>query len=163
MHGADVLVAAGPGDQGEGDAIVTERPGLPLAVATADCLPIVIEGDAATAVVHAGWRGVAGGVVAAAAAALFDAGSPARRVAIGPGIGPCCYEVGAEVLDALGGFEADTTWGTPSVDLAAAAAAQLPVAPWAADVCTRCGDGWHSYRRDLTRARQVAVAWLPPA
>ncbi len=161
VHGTTVLHARRPGDQGAGDVLVTDVPGLPVAVATADCLPVVIEAEDAAAVVHAGWKGVAGGAVASAVAALDEAGSPPVRAAIGPAIGPCCFEVGPDVLGLLDGFASTTSWGTSSVDLAGAAAAQLPVPAWRAGACTRCGDGYHSWRRDRTRARQVTVAWLP--
>jgi hypothetical protein len=83
------------------------------------------------------------------------------RAAVGPGIGPCCYEVGTEVLAALPAFRARTDRGTASVDLSAAAASGLAgLEVWHAGICTCCGTGFHSYRRDGTRRRQVAVAWL---
>ncbi len=163
VHGTRVVEANGTGQQGEADAIFTCRPALPVAVGTADCLAVALHGDGAAAMVHAGWRGAAGGVVAAARQALAAAGSPATRAAIGPGIGPCCYEVGPEVLAEFPGFAATTTWGTPSVDLAAAVRTQLEgLEVWDAATCTRCDDRFHSYRRDRTERRQVAVAWLPP-
>ncbi len=162
VHGVTVVEAVGPGPQGDADAVFTRRPGLPVAVATADCLPVALHGDGAAAVVHAGWRGAAGGVVGAARAALEAARAPAARAAIGPGIGPCCYEVGPEVRAGFPEFGAETTWGTPSVDLAAAVRAQLDgLDVWDAGVCTRCDARFHSYRRDRTDRRQVAVAWLP--
>ncbi len=162
VHGTRVVEAAGPGLQGEADAILTRRGGLPVAVATADCLPVALHGAGAAAVVHAGWRGAAGGVVGAARDALEDAGAPATRAAIGPGIGACCYEVGDEVLAEFPGFTSTTTWGAPSVDLPAAVRAQLAgLEVWESGVCTRCDARFHSYRRDGTDRRQVAVAWLP--
>ncbi len=162
VHGTQVVEAEGPGLLGAADALFTRKPGLPVAVATADCLPVAMHGDGAAAMVHAGWRGAAGGVVTAAREALAAAGTPATRAAVGPGIGPCCYEVGTEVLAEFPGFTATTTWGTPSVDLAAAVRAQLAgLEVWDAGICTRCDERFHSYRRDRTARRQVAVAWLP--
>ena len=68
VHGATVIEARRPGNLGEADAIFTTRPGLPVAVGTADCVPIILEGPDVAAVVHAGWRGVVAGVVPAAIA-----------------------------------------------------------------------------------------------
>src|SRR3954447_5640119 len=78
----------------EADGHVTALAGVPALVFVADCLPIALAGDGAVAMVHAGWRGRAGGIVAEAAALLGDG---PLRAAIGPGIGPCCYEVADEV------------------------------------------------------------------
>jgi YfiH family protein len=162
VHGTDVTVADAPGHLGDADVTVTTRPGVPIAVASADCLPVVIEGDGGVAIVHAGWRGMADGVVAAARDALQERGVTAERVAIGPGIGPCCFEVGPEVAERFPEAVTKTRWGTPSVDLAAAAVSQVAdLSVWVSDVCTYCGDGHHSFRRTSTPERQVAVAWVP--
>ncbi|MBU6430509.1 MAG: laccase domain-containing protein, partial [Cyanobacteria bacterium REEB65] len=89
----------------EGDAIVTARSGLPVAVYTADCTPVLLADrhGQAVAAVHAGWRGTAANVAGAAVAALRDLGIlPADVIAaIGPGARKCCYEVGDEVVEAL--------------------------------------------------------------
>ena len=164
VHGTTVVAADGPGDLGDADALYTHRPGLPVAVTTADCVPVILEAADAVAVVHAGWRGAAGRVVSAARAALAAAGSPAIRGAVGPAIGPCCYEVGPEVLARFPGGAATTTWGTPSLDLPAVVTGELEgLDVWRSAECTACSDGYHSHRRDGTRERQVAVAWLPSA
>src|SRR3954468_5648055 len=78
----------------EADGHATALPGVPALVFVADCLPIALVAPGAVAMVHAGWRGLAGGIVAEGIAAL--AGDGVRAV-IGPGIGACCYEVGDEV------------------------------------------------------------------
>jgi len=162
VHGRAVLRAASPGDQGEGDALYTSTPNVPVTVATADCVPIIIEGPDVAAVVHAGWRGAAAGVIPATLDAIVAAGLRAERAAVGPAIGPCCYEVGPEVAAAFPGFVAETQGGALAVDLPAVAASQLaPLGLWQSDSCTLCGDGLLSYRRDWTERRQVAVAWLP--
>jgi len=164
VHGSRVVEAAAPGPLGEADAIVTWEEGLPAAVASADCVPIVIESEEAVAVVHAGWRGAAAGVIGAALDRLEDAGTPAVRAAVGPAIGPCCYEVGDEVAGRFPGFEAETTWGTLSVDLPGYIADALgPLAVWRSRVCTFTSEGLHSFRRNATKQRQVAVGWLPGA
>ena len=108
-HGVTVLngdatTGSGRVDLGEGDAIVLTKPGALIAVRVADCVPILLRAPGAVAAVHAGWRGTAAGIVTQALAVLTArAGvSPAEVVAaIGPAIGPCCYEVGDEVAQAL--------------------------------------------------------------
>ena len=98
---------AHPGDRGEpGDGLWSDEPGLPMLAVAADCLPIALarrSGARARAVVHAGWRGLAEGVVEAGVAAL--SGGEVAAV-VGPSIGPCCYEVGSEVS---GLFDDDLT------------------------------------------------------
>lgn len=162
VHGTTVIRAFTPGTLGEGDATFTTVPGLPLAVATADCYPVVVRAPHAVGIAHAGWRGLAAGVVAALREAMVEAGHPPVRAAIGPGIGPCCFEVGSDVADRFPSHQARTGWGTPSVDLAAALRAEVAdLEIWDATACTMSEAGFHSYRRDATPKRQVAVAWLP--
>jgi copper oxidase (laccase) domain-containing protein len=135
---------------------------LPLTVAVADCVPVIIEGTGAVGIAHAGWRGAAAGVVAATVAALDKLKAAPLRAAVGPGIGPCCFEVGSEVAERFPGHVGSTTWGTTSVDLVGVVRAQLGEIPlWVSTECTYCGSGNHSYRRDRTKQRQVAVAWIP--
>src|ERR1019366_1457641 len=89
-----------------GSGLGSKEPGLPLLAMSADCLPIAIarrDGRRALAVLHAGWRGLSEGVVAAGVGAL---GAGAKAAVIGPAIGPCCYEVGDEVATL---FDADLT------------------------------------------------------
>jgi len=122
---------------------------------------VSIEGDRGTAVAHAGWRGLQRGVVAAVIGEMVESGMHPLRAAIGPSIGPCCFEVGAEVLGEFPAeFHRETTWQTPSLDLRAVAAGQLGgLDVWNADVCTRCGSDFFSHRRDGTSHRMAAVAW----
>lgn len=162
VHGNTVIGVVLPGLAGDGDGLITDRPGLPLTIATADCMPIIVEGDISVAVLHAGWRGVAAGVISRGLDAMVELGDTPRRAAIGPSIGPCCYEVGDEVPAAIGGYAATTTLGTPSVDLWSAAEAQLAgLQVWRSNLCTFTNPGLWSYRRDATQNRQVAVAWVP--
>jgi len=107
IHSAVVLSGNRPGCAGEGDALVTRTAGLPVSVRTADCFPILLADPEkrAVAAVHAGWRGTAAHIVQAAIARMqTEFGSDPRniRAAIGPGIGKCCYEVGAEVARQFG-------------------------------------------------------------
>jgi YfiH family protein len=162
VHGRRVRLVTHPGLQGDGDALFTMTAGLPLAVATADCLPVVIEAEGGVGVAHVGWRGAAAGVVSALRSAMETAGLGLCRAAVGPGIGPCCFAVGPEVASALPGYRSFTRADEPSVDLPAAVAGALEgLEVWRSEECTCCGAGFHSYRRDATRQRQVAVAWLP--
>lgn len=162
VHGAAVVEASEPGNLGEADAMVTTQPGLPLAVGTADCVPVIIEGPGAVAVVHAGWRGVVAGVVRAGIDAMIAAGAQPERAAIGPAIGECCFEVGPEVADQLARWVGTTSWGTTSIDLVGAIVDQLgPLDVWRSESCTFTSQSLFSYRRDHTDSRQTAVAWLP--
>ena len=92
---------ANPSARGEpGDGLWTDEPLLPILAMSADCLPIAIartDGPRALAVLHAGWRGLAEGVVEAGVRALSDDSSQDLAAIVGPAIGPCCYEVGPEV------------------------------------------------------------------
>jgi hypothetical protein len=160
----------------EADAVVSLEPQVPVAVVTADCVPVLLAtpSGAGVAAIHAGWRGLADGVLAAGVAALARASSvePAQLAAgIGPHIGPCCYEVDAPVLDALASGHAEALAdaarpvrpGHALLDLGRLAAAALAAAGLeeasigrAAAACTRCdADRFHSYRRDGPRAGRL--------
>jgi purine-nucleoside/S-methyl-5'-thioadenosine phosphorylase / adenosine deaminase len=147
----------------EADAQATSSPDLTALVQVADCLPIAIAGSRGVAMVHGGWRGLAAGIVPRAADEVS-----ATAAAIGPGIGPCCYEVGQEVLDSLGvgagRFEGAADGNM--LDLTAVARAQLEeagiTAVDAAGLCTSCHpDLLFSHRRDKgVTGRQAGLAWL---
>jgi purine-nucleoside/S-methyl-5'-thioadenosine phosphorylase / adenosine deaminase len=181
VHGADVLAAAGPGCAGTGDALVTRQRGQAVAIATADCVPIVLwDPDAgALGVVHAGWRGAAQGVAEAAVDALARSGArPERlRVAIGPSIGPCCYEVDGPVMEAFARAYPDRweRWFAPRrpghamLDLWTASEHGLhargvdPAHVTNPRVCTGCRvDLFYSYRKGQ-RGRLLTLAALPGA
>lgn len=162
IHSAIVIEATATGVLGDGDSIITTYPEIPVAVATADCVPVIIEAADAAAVVHAGWRGAAAGVVPVTLARLRELGHEPRRAAIGPAIGPCCYEVGADVASLFGDYVDKTGWGTTSVDIPGYLEAQLgDLEVWRSTKCTYTSPQLHSWRRDQTKERQVAVAWLP--
>jgi len=167
VHGATVL-AAHAGSCGEGDALETTEAGLVLVVVTADCVPILLAGSGRVAAVHAGWRGFVGGIISAALEKFDERG---RVVAwIGPAIGPCCYEVGEEVADAVVARSSEAVRspgprGRPHLDLQLAAAAELArggvaqVRTLAA--CTACHPGTlESYRREGKAAgRNLSLIW----
>jgi YfiH family protein len=184
VHGADCLVVddVPPGLAGTADALATSRPGRPLAVFTADCVPLVLADRRrrALAVVHAGWRGTVAGIagrVVAALAARFGVPPERLQAAVGPAIGPCCYEVDAPVVEPLlAAFPAGgARWLTPVggrpgrfwLDLWRATGDQLeaagvpPEAVWTARLCTACrGDLFFSYRRERGGGRLVTLAAL---
>ncbi|HEU5362042.1 MAG TPA: polyphenol oxidase family protein [Gaiellaceae bacterium] len=143
------------GRRGEpGDGLWSDEPGLPMLAFSADCLPIAIarsDGERRLAVVHAGWRGLAEGVVDAAVAALGGE----TVAAIGPAIGPCCYEVGPEVSEL---FDEDLTVAG-HLDLREAAERALRRAGVASverlDLCTRCHPELFFSHRRSGRARGV--------
>jgi hypothetical protein len=162
VHGAAVVEAPWVGAP-EADAATAFDSGLILGIQTADCLPVLLVDPRrrAVAAAHAGWRGTAAGVAARAVGSLVARGSDPRDLlaAIGPGIGPCCYEVGDELREALGPSAAPFFHpgpnGRPHLDLRAANAWQLegaglpPAAIHHVADCTRCrADLYHSYRRD---------------
>ena len=163
VHGADIIEVTRPGREGDGDALATACPELPLSVFTADCAGVVLETRRAVAVVHAGWRGAAAGVVAETVRYLESRfGDRVSRAALGPLIGSCCFEVGDEVAVRFPGRESTTRWGTVSVDLATEIRSQAPGASWwSVDACTRCGDGWFSHRATGTTRRMAAIGWIP--
>ena len=166
VHSA-VVHRARPGARGDpGDGLWTDEPDLPILAMSADCLPIAVaraNGAApAVAVVHVGWRGLLGGVVESAVAAL---GSGELAAAIGPAIGPCCYEVRDDVA---GPFRARFGRGIVShdrLDLWRAAEVTLREAGVVqverVDLCTSChSDLFFSHRRDGPTGRQAGIAWL---
>jgi YfiH family protein len=162
VHGSTVVTVGGPGHFGEADGLITATRGLPIVVATADCVPVVLIGMYTVSIVHAGWRGVAAGIVPRTESALSDAGDRVSSVVIGPHIGPCCYEVGQEVIDAIGGHRATTGWGTMSADLGSAIQDQVSgVEIVSVGPCTMDDVSYASHRRDGTPARQIAIAWIP--
>lgn len=177
VHGTHVRAVDGPAVAGgfgdalegwpDGDGLTTATPGAGLAVLGADCLPILMwrRDVPRVAAVHAGWRGLADGIVEASVAALGD---PARTgAAVGPGVGACCYEVGDEVRRRFATRFGAAPLRGRHLDLAGAARAALTLAGvpaaavWVLDTCTRCdGERWFSYRRDgAATGRQAGIVW----
>ncbi|HEV7615250.1 MAG TPA: polyphenol oxidase family protein [Solirubrobacterales bacterium] len=185
VHGAELAVHAGPQQPSpfarpgsaipEVDGHIVAAPGLAPLVFTADCLPVALSGPGGAAILHCGWRGLAAGIVAKGAAAVG-----ATAAAIGPGIGPCCYEVGPEVLDAFADLGPAVAVDGPEshaggdisahrrLDLAEVARQLLRAAGVervaSAGVCTSCeSDLFFSHRRDAGRTgRQGSLVWIEP-
>jgi YfiH family protein len=171
VHSARVIEATAAGPRGDGDALMTRQRGLALRVVTADCVPVLLASPDAIAAVHAGWRGLAAGILSTVVAALGPDARPLRAV-IGPSIGRCCYEVGPEVAEQVahraGSAAVILERGEgrrPHLDLALAARLELAAAGVeeiaTIDACTRCAvERLWSYRRDGKRSgRNVALIW----
>ena len=177
VHGARVASPQECAGGIDADAVVAREPGASIGVVTADCVPVLAASadGRAVAAIHAGWRGLAGGVIDAGIDALRRAApGQALRAVIGPHIGACCYEIDGPVLDALRYFDAEldaaTTASRPGhhfLDLGALSRAALVRAGVSAseigilpDACTSCdARRFHSYRRDGPRAGRL-VHWI---
>ncbi len=161
VHGIVVVEASDPGEQGEADAIWTDRAGLPLAVFTADCFGVALVADGAVGVAHAGWRGAAHRVVTALREDMTSHGYPPTRASIGPGIGPCCFEVGVEVEERFPLDIATTRWGSTSVDLSSALRRELEgMEVWLSGTCTMHEPEMYSHRQNGTLLRHATLAWV---
>ncbi|MDT0480790.1 peptidoglycan editing factor PgeF [Streptomyces sp. DSM 41640] len=175
VHGADAVVVSEPWGERpvpQVDAIVTAERGLALAVLTADCTPVLLADPVAgiAAAVHAGRPGMVAGVVPAALRAMTELGAdPARIVArTGPAVCGKCYEVPEEMRADVAAVEpaahAETSWGTPSVDVTAGVHAQLDRLGvrdrQQSPVCTLESGDHFSYRRDRTTGRLAGYVWL---
>ena len=165
---SDRVVRAGAGQRGErADGLWTDEPNLPILAMSADCLPIVLARTGtetpAVAVLHAGWKGLLAGIVQAGVQAL---GHSATAAAIGPGIGPCCYEVGEEVAAPFRERFGDDVVRDGRLDLWASAERALRAAGVERidriDRCTFCEpETFFSHRRDAGRTgRQGVIAYV---
>lgn len=176
VHGRDVAVVDGPwGDLSDipaVDAVVTARRGLPLAVLTADCTPVLLADPAAgvVAAAHAGRPGLVAGVVPAAVEAMVALGAEPSRITAhtGPAVCGRCYEVPeqmrAEVAGVVPAAWSQTSWGTPAVDVTAGVHAQLAElgvgSRHSSPSCTLESGDHFSYRRDRTTGRLAGYVWL---
>jgi polyphenol oxidase len=176
VHGSRVLALADPGqasgpeprrDLEEADGQATALRGLAPMVMTADCLPIALAGEGAVAIVHAGWRGLAEGIVAEGVRAVRELGGTGMiEAAIGPGAGACCYEVGEEVHERFRAYGARARHGN-NLNLKAIAKEQLFAAGVSGvhdtGLCTICSPPslFFSHRRDNgVTGRQAGLVWL---
>ncbi len=182
VHGTNILVVEGdaPGSDpsapppvrlGEADAIVCDRPGIAVGVLTADCVPILLRARSGrcVAAIHAGWRGTAAGIVGRVLEVLTQRFSlPVEQVEalLGPSIGGCCYEVEADVAEALGVVSENTK---VRVDLRRLNARQLELAGVRSEAvlllggCTRCeADAYFSHRASGgCTGRQLSFVGIP--
>jgi YfiH family protein len=172
VHGSDLASHSEPqqpspfalpgGPLPEVDGHVVTRAGLAPLVFAADCLPVALSGPGGAAMLHCGWRGLAAGIVASGVEAVG-----ATDAAIGPGIGPCCYEVGGEVLAAFSALGEGIADGR-MLDLPEVARRLLLAAGveriQSAGLCTSCEEElFFSHRRDAGRSgRQGGLVWIEP-
>ena len=144
VHGADVVVIRSLGEsRPQADIMVSADPAIALAVRAADCVPVLIADpeSGAVAAVHAGWRGTAAGAASAGVAALareFAARSSDLIAALGPSIGPCCYEVGSDLVDAFAAagharYLVDRWFLSPPIRPGASDRPKLRLDTWAAN------------------------------
>jgi polyphenol oxidase len=185
LHGAEIATHAGPQAPSpfakpgapipEVDGHVSAEPDLTLLVFVADCVPVALSGPGGVAMLHCGWRGLAAGIIERGAAAVG-----AAEAAIGPSVGPCCYEVGEEVLDQLSGAKPPSTGrklepgaGNRAVGAVSGRMLDLPEVARGllldagiervetAGLCTSCeADLFFSHRRDAGRSgRQAGLVW----
>lgn len=176
VHGPDVVRVSRPGDHAgaEADAAVTATPGAALAVHTADCAGVLLWscGGARTVVgaAHAGWRGLAAGVLEETVDAMAALGATDVHFELGPCITGTEYEFGSEELDLLverygPAVRTSTRWGTPALDLPAAVRTALQARGAREDaegphVCTASSGSHYSWRARRDTARQAAVIWI---
>jgi len=176
VHGSEVVVAHnghagadGPAPSSEeGDGRLTTRPGVAPMVLTADCLAVIVSGEGGVAALHAGWRGLAEGVLEAGVQGLRELGVAGElEAAIGPHARVCCYEVGEEVHARFAAAGYGEARRGRHLDMARVAQRQLAAAGVARvhdiGLCTICSDPtlFFSHRRDHgVTGRQAGLAWL---
>ncbi|MDQ3107634.1 MAG: polyphenol oxidase family protein, partial [Actinomycetota bacterium] len=177
VHGARVVEVVRPGDHAgvEADAAVTAHTDAVLCILTADCAPISLRSpEGIRGVAHAGWKGLADGVIEATVAAMRALGAGSIEAALGPCIHPGCYEFSPADLDVVArrlgdSVRASTSVGRPALDLpnavrVAIAGAGATLTEDAAG-CTACAvdesgvPRWYSHRARADAARQALVQW----
>ena len=175
IHGQDVVEVTKAGDIITADGLITRSPGVACCVLTADCLPVVLasEEQSEVAVVHAGWRGLAGGILEQAISKM-ETRPECIRVWLGPAIGPCHFEVGEDVRQAFMSaaipgfadcFSATSTEGKYMADLVCLARLKLASAGVrSVDACGACSycdaERFYSYRREPITGRNVTGVYL---
>jgi polyphenol oxidase len=171
VHGRGVIVHHEPPTEDghvapDSDGQATTLAGVAPMVLTADCLPVALAGDGAVAMLHAGWRGLAAEIIAEGVRALRELGARGPlSAAIGPGAGPCCYEVSDDVRHTFAAYGRSVRHGR-NVDLKEIARAQLRAAGVTevtdVEMCTICSDRllFFSHRRDDgVTGRQAGIVW----
>ena len=172
VHGAEVRLTAADEEpiafHHAVDGQLTSRRGVLCAVRTADCLPVLVAGGGVAGALHAGWRGLAAGIIESGVAQAQQEAEEGAGLAaaIGPGARGCCYEVSSDVREVFANIPRAIA-GSGNVDLAAVAEHKLRAAGvetiYDSEICTICSrsDEFFSYRRDGGRTgRMLGAAWL---
>lgn len=169
IHSAVILIADPEADPQEGDALVTDRKGTWIGIRTADCVPLLLADPErhCVAAVHAGWRGTSADIAGLAVKRLqqeFGSNPEDLLAAVGPCIGRCCFEVGAEVTEKFSPLFPEKI-DSSHVDLAEANRRQLSMAGVlvrnidSSGLCTVCDPvNFHSWRRDQEQSGRMAAA-----
>ena len=178
VHGTRVIrgdVAGAALASSEADACIATRAGVVCAIMTADCMPVLLADSRGRVVgaAHAGWRGLAGGVLQATVNAMRDCGAEDIVAWLGPGIGPLAFEVGPDVLEAFKSSQTDLSAFRPLPDRTGKYLADLPALArhlLAGVGVTRVAGGqyctvsdsarFYSFRRDRTTGRMASMIWL---
>lgn len=182
VHGSEVVdareaaAAAARGDMLKADACIAFEPGVVCVIQTADCLPVLFcdSGGKVVGAAHAGWRGLANGVLENAVARMRDAGAGDILAWLGPAIGPSCFEVGDDVFRAFVEHDGECASafmpraGAPSkhlADIYALAKRRLAAIGvdrvWGGNRCTVTErDHFYSYRRDGVTGRMASLIWF---
>lgn len=161
VHGNEVRIVDQAGPHGMADGLISHTVGLLVGIKTADCLPLLLidPEHRVVSAVHAGWRGTVAGIAAYAVRLMeekFGSHPAQMEAAIGPGIGLCCFEVGPEVAREFGPWDSDSK---TCLDLQAINRSQLQDAGvqkiYESGLCTVCGKGFYSYRRERDQAGRM--------
>jgi polyphenol oxidase len=176
VHGVNILDAADVAHGPEADAVIATRPGVVCAIQTADCLPLLFcdMNGRVVGAAHAGWRGLANGILENTVSRMRDAGAGEIIAWMGPAIGPQCFEVGADVWTAFVGRDADLAKAFIPADgqpgkyladiycLARDALVKAGVENVSGgELCTVTDrHRFYSYRRDKVTGRMASLIWL---
>ena len=175
VHGTRVINADHPQTTIQADACIATRAGVVCAIMTADCTPVLLADSRGRVVgaAHAGWRGLASGVMETTVNAMRDCGAEEILAWLGPGIGPQAFEVGEDVLDAFAHLQADASVFRAIADRPGKFLADLPALAKRALAevgVTQVSGGEHctvtdpkrfySFRRERTTGRMASMIWL---
>ncbi len=176
VHGTQVLDAARVAGAPEADASISDRPGVVCAIMTADCMPVLLAdaGGRVVGAAHAGWRGLAAGVLENTVESMRKAGAGQVLAWLGPGIGPAAFEVGDDVRDAFAHLGPQAQAAFRRIDgvagkyradlpaLARLALARVGVSAVAggADCTVSDAARFYSYRRDRVTGRMASLIWI---